>query len=485
VTNGTVPKTFDGCLAAERILDDPATLAAYADDLTEEQPATPAVVLLPETTAEVQALVRAAGRHRVPLTVRVTGSNVAGLTVPPPGGAVVDLSRMDRIVELDRDEAVAVVEPGVTWAGLKAALAGTGLRVGYPLSPPHSSVLANCLLDGLGNLSLRHGSLGDWLTGVEAVLPDGTLVRTGTAAASDKWCARGPLPDLTGLFVAWQGATGIVVRGGMHLWPEPAFRRRLFVLAGARNGAFEAMRRLARSSVADDVGGLSWPTGKMLFGVARPGPRDPAEPEFFVYVDVTGETEPELQLRLERLDGLLAELRAAGHRLERPFTIQDLVRLEPRFGRFADFPTSLDFLMHRPGQAAADGAPVAGGLSWVGTYGPLSRLEAAADRVVPRMERAGFAPAIVSRPMKGGHFAVLRMLLTFEPTDAAERRRVRETNRAVLDEVLPLGFVPYKCPAWAWEPLRARLDPGFVRLLETVRGALDPGGILGPRAWGR
>lgn len=476
-------RTFGGCLAAERILEDEGTRAAYADDLTEEEPAVPGVVLLPETTAEVQAIVRAAGRDRVPLTVRVTGSNVAGLAVPPAGGAVVDLSRMDRIVELDRDEAVVVVEPGVTWAGLKAALGGTGLRVGYPLSPPHTSVLANCLLDGLGNLSLRHGSLGDWLTGVEAVLPDGTLVRTGTAAASDKWCARGPLPDLTGLFVAWQGATGIVVRGGIHLWPEPAFRRRLFVLAGSRGGAFEAMRRLARSAIADDVGGLSWPTGKMLFGVARPGPRDPAEPEFFVYIDLTGETERELALRFERLEGLLGELRAAGHRLERPFTIEDLVRLEPRFGRFADFPTSLDFLLHRPGETAADGGPVAGGLSWVGTYGPMSRLEAAADRVVPVMERAGFAPALVSRPMKGGHFAVLRMLLTFERGDAAERRRVRETNRAVLGEVLPLGFVPYKTPAWAWELLRERLDPGFAKLLGTVRAAVDPAGILSPRSW--
>ena len=476
---------FEQCLPAERVRDDAATRAAYADDLTEEEPVVPAVVLLPETTAEVQAIVRAAARDRVPLIVRVAGSNVAGLAVPVPGGAVVDLSRMDRIVDLDRDEMIAVLEPGVTWAALRIALRGTGLRVGYPLSPPHSSVLANCLLDGLGNLSLRHGSLGDWLTGVEAVLPDGTLARTGTAAASDKWCARGPLPDLTGLFVGWQGATGIVVRGGVHLWPEPACRRRLFVLAGTRGAAFETMRRLARSGAADDVGGLSWPTGRMLFGVARPGPRDPTEPEFFVYLDLAADTERELAFRIERVDRLLVDLRAAGHRLERPFAIEDLVRLEPRFARFADFPTSLDFLFHRPGETAPDGGPVPGGLSWVGTYGPLSRIEAAADRVVPVLERAGFAPSIVSRPMKGGHFAVLRMLVTFDRTDPAERRRVRDTNLAVLEAVLPLGFVPYKCPPWAWERLRGRLDPGYERLLAAVRGALDPSGILSPRAWRR
>ena len=191
----TLRETFRGCVADERVLDDEGSLDAFADDLTEEEPARPGVVLLPESKEEVQAIVRAAGKDRVPLTVRVTGSNVAGLTVAPEGGAVVDLSRMDRL-EVDEGEMIAVVEPGVTWAALKPALekADPPLRVGYPLSPPHTSVLANCLLDGLGNLSLRHGSLGDWLTGVEAVLPDGSLVRTGSAAASASWCCAGRCP---------------------------------------------------------------------------------------------------------------------------------------------------------------------------------------------------------------------------------------------------------------------------------------------------
>jgi glycolate oxidase len=391
---------------------------------------------------------------------------------------------MDRVQAIDGEEMYVLLEPGVTWAALKIDLERQDppLRIGYPLSPPQTSVLANCLLDGLGNLSLRHGSLADWLTGVEAVLPDGSLVRTGSAAASPSWCSRGPLPDLTGLFVGWQGATGVVVRGAVHLWPLPPFRRRFFVLAGDRGSAFRAMRALARTAIPDDVGGLSWPTGKMLFGVAQPGPRDPAEPEFFVYVDVTGETEAELGLRLGRFEKLLAGLRAAGARLERPFAVGDLVRLEPRFARFADFPTSLDFLLHRP-SVEPQGAPVGGGLSWVGTYGPCSRFAEAVDLVAPLMEGAGFPPAIVSRPMRGGHFGVLRMLITFDRDDAALRRRVRETNRAVLAAVLPLGFVPYKCPPWAVPLLRERLDPGFARLLGAVRSAIDPLGIMSPRCW--
>lgn len=466
---------FAGALPAHRVFDDEPTLDCFADDLTEEEPSRPGIVLFPETVEEVRAIVLAAGRARAPLTVRAAGTNVAGLAIPSPGGAVVDLSRMDRIVEIDAAEMYAVIEPGVTWAAMKIALDAIDppLRLGYPLSPPHTGVLANCLLDGLGNLSLRHGSMGEWLAGVEAVLPDGTIVRTGSAAASASWCSRGPLPDLTGLFVGWQGATGIATKGAVRLWPAPPLRERSFILAGDRGSAFQAMRLLARTTLCDDIGGLSWPTGRMLFGAARPTGRDSNEPEFFVYVDLTAETERELDLKRRRLHGLLDGLRAAGRRLERPLPVADLVRLEPAFSRFADFPMALDFLYRHPG----------GGLTWVGTYGPCSRFEEAADRVAPLMDAAGFPPALVSRPMAGGHFGVLRMLARFDRGDPAERRRVREMNRSVLAAVLPLGFLPYKCPPWALPLLREALDPGFAALLERVRAAIDPAGIMSPRCW--
>jgi FAD/FMN-containing dehydrogenase len=462
-------------LGPDAVLTARTALAAYATDYTEEPGRQPLVVARPASTEEVQAVVNLVREAGGTLTTRVAGSNVGGLAIPPEGGVVVDLSRMNRILEVRVDDMVAVIEPGVTWEQLTAYLdeRGLPLRMGYPLSPPDTSIVANCLLDGLGNLSMRHGSMGDWIGGLEAVLPDGTIARTGAAALSDIWFGRGPLPDLTGLFVSWQGTTGIVTRMAFQLWPKPPHRQRMFLLIGERNGAFEAMRTIARAGLCDDVGGLSWPMGKMLFGVERPLERAPGEPEFFLYLDVSGESRRELSLRLELLDERLNGLRRQGYEMAEPIDVPTLVALVPRLAKLATFPTRLDFLVDHPG----------GGLSWVGTYGPMSRFEPFADRGLEIMAEYRMPPSVVSRPMKGGHFGVMRFLATFYQDNREEAQAVREMNARILEAGVELGFIPYKTPPWAVRQIRDRLDPGFVALMRNVRALLDPGGVMAPHCW--
>jgi FAD/FMN-containing dehydrogenase len=457
------------------VIDDPSQLARYAEDYTEEEPRSPALVVRPTSTEQVQATVRIAAEERCSLTVRVAGSNVGGLAIPPVGGVVVDLSRMNRILDVQPGEMYALIEPGVTWEQLKAHLAEQQipLRMGYPLSPPDTSIVANCLLDGLGNLSLRYGAMADWIGGLEVVLPDGQLARTGAAALSPSWFGRGPLPDLSGLFVCWQGTTGIVTKMAFQLWPSPPHRRRTFVLVYDRGVAFRAMRELSAMMICDDVGGLSWPTGKMLFGVQRPAERDPSEPEFFLYLDLSGASARELALRTELLADYLSRLRLEGLRIEQPLDLPTLVRINPEFATFAEFPTRLEFLVDHEG----------GGLSWVGTYGPLSQFEPYADAGVAITARYDMPPVIVSRPMKGGHFGVMRFISTFDRRDAAQRRRVRAMNRELVLAGLELGFIPYKTPPWVVELIADRLDPGFVALLDRVRRAVDPQEIMAPLCW--
>jgi len=469
-----VMKRFTDLLGAERVLSGDA-LEPYRSDYTEEDPRDPGVVVMAKTTEEIQAIVKIANEDQLPVAVRVSGSNVGALAMPPQGGLVIDLSQMNRIHDVNVEDMYAIIEPGVTWEQLKAHLAEheIPLRMGYPLSPPDTSIVANCLLDGLGNLSMRYGSMADWMGGLEAVLPDGRLLKAGANAASDIWFGNGPLPHLMGLFANWQGTTGIVTRLAFQLWPTPAYRQRLFVLMYDRNGAFAAMKALSRRPVCDDIGGLSWPTGKMLFDVNRPTERDPAEPEFFLYLDLSGSTERELQLRRELLDELLGELEGEGYKMEAPMDINTLVRLNPKFGKFSDFPTRLEFLVDTPG----------GGLSWVGTYGPLSRFEKYADVGWAIMEKHGFPPAVVSRPMKGGHFGVLRYLSVFDKSDPEERKKVRAMNLELSRAGYELGFLTYKTPAWAVDILTERLDPVFQDVMRRIRAELDPGGIMAPHCW--
>jgi glycolate oxidase len=467
---------FAEAVPTSRILIDDKTLEIYSRDMTENPPGSPDLVIKIHNSEEAQKVVGIARANRIPLTPRIAGTNLGGLSLAPRGGAILDLTEMNRIIDINPDDMLAVIEPGVTFRQLVDELKerDLDLTIGIPLSPPYTSIVANCLLDGLGNLSLVYGAMGEWIAGLEVILASGQTIRTGAWAVSDIPFSRSPLPDLTGLFVSWQGTTGLVTKMAVELKPRLPMCKRLFILTYDRRTTYELMRRLARLRLCDDIGGLSWPTGKMLYGIAKPKLRDPNEPEFFTYVDMSAGTMKELTAKLEALMALIETVRREkGGDIEEPFDIETLCKLAPEFNAFAEFPTDLKFLTENPG----------GGLTWVGTYGPMSRFERAADLGIEIMERFGFPPVIVSRPMKGGHFGVLRFIETFKRDDPSEVEQVRNCNKELLDMILEQGFIPYKTPAWAVERLLPRMWPGTHDLMRGIRKLMDPTGIMNPGRW--
>jgi FAD/FMN-containing dehydrogenase len=251
------------------------------------------------------------------------------------------------------------------------------------------------------------------------------------------------------------------------------FRERSFVLTYDRAATFRALRELPRLDLLQDMGGLSWPTAKMLFGVQHPLERDPAEPEFFFYLDLSAATEELFHAKCRALREYVRGLQTDGLRVEQPIDVPSLVRLEPRLGALAEFPTRLGFLLDHP----------YGGLTWVGTYGPMSRFAAACELGIEIIERHGFPPTIVARPMKGGHFAVLRFIEVFRRDSPEEVARVRACNAELLEALLGHGYVMYKTPQWAVEHYRPKLDPGYVRLMKELRALLDPDHVMNPGRW--
>jgi FAD/FMN-containing dehydrogenase len=435
----------------------------FRGDPTENEPRTPAFVVRATEEEQVGRLLELASRRKIPVTPRVAGMNIGGLAIPAEGGIVLDLRALDRVA-VDAEHGVAEIGPGVTWEQLKEEAAQHGLSLGFPLSPPDTSVLAGALLDGLGTRSLVHGSYADWLTGVIAYLADGTRITTGSAALSGRFLSRGPLPDLTGLFVSWFGTTGIVVRGGFLLWPERACRRRDVVPCRDVEEGVRLMLRGAPTGLFDDLGGLGWPAGKWALGVDDLGPRDPEEPELYVVADYAADTPRELR----RKRAALEEISPAP-----PVAVADLLRLSPELAPFAELPVRLSFLLDHEG----------GGLSWVGTYGPLHGLAEAARAGIRLLEERGLPPLVVTRPMKGGHYAILRFIERFDRRDEAETARIRDTNLALGRELMDRGYVPYKCPEGLVGELFERLDPGFRTAMERIRAAFDPEGILNPDRW--
>ncbi len=442
--------------------------AGWLEDITEHPAGKAELTVSPGTRDEVVAVMLWAAAESVPVTPVVAGYNVAGIAIPQ-GGIVLDLRRLDGI-EVDEDTMTVIVEPGVTFEQLKAHLDEhhPSLAYTYPFAPPFTSVLMNALLDGLNNLSLAGGAMGRWVTGVEAVLADGSVVRTGTGGVVDGWFARAPLPDLTGLFVSTQGTTGIVLRGGLALVPKPEHRSRWFAFCWSLDDANRTMRALARTRSVDDVGLMTWPAAKLLFGATRDLVRADDEPLAFLFIDLTGASAAELDARQVLARGILAD---AG--VDPPFEVAKLVELMPGMAKLAELPTTLDFLLDFPG----------GGLAWVGSYGPPGAWVAGATAGLALLERHGFPPFLVSRPMEGGRYHVLRYVVCFDRGDAEEVGRVRACMGELADVVLDHGYVPYKASADAARRIVEHADPGWVALLRRVRDALDPERRMNPGRW--
>ena len=448
----------------EHVLDP----ADWLEDITEHPPGKAELTVAPGSRDEVVAVMQWAAAEGLAVTPVVAGYNVAGIAIPQ-GGIVLDLRRLDGI-EVEADTMTAVVEPGVTFEQLKAHLDQhhPDLAYTYPFAPPFTSVLMNSLLDGLNNLSLPGGAMGRWLTGVEAVLADGSVVRTGSGGVVDSWFARAPLPDLTGLFVSTQGTTGVVLRGGLALVPKAPHRSRWFAFCWSLESAQSAMHALARTRSVDDVGLMTWPSAKLLFGATRGLVRADDEPLAFLFIDLTGSSAAELAARQVLARSILAD--AA---VDPPFEVAHLVKLMPGMSKLAELPTTLDFLLDFPG----------GGLAWVGSYGPPAGWVVGAEAGMAALERHGFPPFLVARPMEGGRYQVLRFVACFDRADDEEVGRVRACMGELADIVLDHGYVPYKASADAAASIVDRADPGWVALLSRIRDALDPDRRMNPGRW--
>ncbi|MGB5685572.1 MAG: FAD-binding oxidoreductase, partial [Candidatus Electrothrix sp.] len=140
----------------------------------------PDAVALPESTAQVAALLRLADKYRFPVIPRGAGSGTTGGALPVHGGLVVGFSRMNRIVAIDSDNMIAVVEPGVVTGELQAAVKKHGL-----MYPPDPASLKFCSIGGNagecagGPSAVKYGVTRDYIIGLEVVLPNGEIMRTG------------------------------------------------------------------------------------------------------------------------------------------------------------------------------------------------------------------------------------------------------------------------------------------------------------------
>jgi glycolate oxidase len=214
------------------------------DEALTAEPQRPLAVVLPATTDEVAGLLRICDERRVPVTARGAGTGMSGACIPRPDGIVVSFERMAAIVEIDTDNFVAVVEPGVQLDQLDAALAPLGLV--YPVFPGEysASLGGNVATNAGGMRAVKYGVTRHQVLGVDAVLPSGEVIRSG-----GKIVKVSTGYDLTQLVVGSEGTLALVTKAYLKLYPRAPHQATVLAPFTSLDQVTAAVPEIVRSGV--------------------------------------------------------------------------------------------------------------------------------------------------------------------------------------------------------------------------------------------
>jgi glycolate oxidase len=229
----------------EHVLTSKEELTAYSYDATATWRHLPEVVVLPENVGQISEILKLANEARLPVTPRGGGTNVSGGSIPIRGGIVLVTTRMNRIIEINRDNLNAIVEPGVVLKDFQAALAAEGL-----FFPPDPQSFAGCTMGGVvaensgGPSCLKYGVAKQYVLGLEVVLADGTVMKLGGLTPKNRTGY-----DLAILFTGSEGTLGVVTRVTLRLLPTPPTNQTIVAVFGDVAVAGETVSSIISSGV--------------------------------------------------------------------------------------------------------------------------------------------------------------------------------------------------------------------------------------------
>lgn len=475
---GEILKHLESMISKDRVSDKAHDLIPYSYDMTESDPVMPDFVVIPENVKEIVDLVRYCNARAIPLVPYISGNNVGGLTIPEEGGIVCDLGkRMKRILKVHESMMYAILEPGVTFGQLKKYLDDRypHLKYGMPMAPPYASVVANALLTGLSNMSTKVGSMADMINGLEVILYDGELVRTGSCFISkeyeeNNWFCRYPIPDLSGLFIGFQGMTGIVTKAAIQLWPNHEFKTALLAIVYTPENCGELIKEFGRSECCEEVSTISLELTKMGFGIKKP-PKYENEPDYVIMVGMSAPTKDLLQAKVNYLKEVFQRVKQESSDKRMFLTNLDtfVSIIGEEFAVYYDLPNVLTPLYEHDG------------LTWIGSYANPDKLGELMRKSHELYLKHDVEPIIYAKSMKASHYAVFRPIIRFHK--AEELVKIRALQDEMAEMMLEHDCVPYKAPRWITKKIKRTSDPSWVKLLERIKNSLDPNNIFNPGRW--
>jgi glycolate oxidase len=232
-------------VGAEHVLTTPEDLMCYSYDATPGFSGMPVAVVRPANAQEVSKILALCNETKTPVYTRGAGTNLSAGCVPTKGGIILLMARMNKIVEIDADNLIAVVEPGVVVADLNKAVEQFGL-----IYPPDPGTVATATMGGTisenagGLRGLKYGVTKHYVMGVEVVLPNGNVVNFGGKNVKD---VAGY--DMTKLYTGAEGTLGVVTKAIVKLVPAPEARKSMMAIYSNLDNAGKAIAEIIRNKI--------------------------------------------------------------------------------------------------------------------------------------------------------------------------------------------------------------------------------------------
>ena len=237
-------KELTGIVGSANLTTEPSDLLCYSYDAT-QQSFLPEVVVHPAAAKQIAAIMQLANRELIPVFPRGAGSGFSGGALPTKGGMVLTTERMDKILEIDQENLIATVEPGVVTEQFQLAVEAVGLF--YPPDPASlkfSSLGGNVAECAGGPRCVKYGVTKDYILGLEVVTPTGDIITTGGPTM------KGVVGyDLTKLLCGSEGTLGIITKIVIKLLPLPEAKKTMLVLFDSIDGAAQAVSSIIKHKI--------------------------------------------------------------------------------------------------------------------------------------------------------------------------------------------------------------------------------------------
>jgi glycolate oxidase len=249
VVTAEIVERLENAIGADFVRTDEETLTRYASDETEDLVFLPEVTVLPQTTEAISAVMKIATEFKVPVTPRGAGTGLSGGALPVYGGIVLCTAALKDIVEIDRNNLMAVVEPGVITQEFQEAVEAVDL-----FYPPDPASRGSCFMGGNlaecsgGPRAVKYGVTKDYVMGVEAVLPSGDIVRHG-----GKLLKNVTGYNLTQLLVGSEGTLAVITKIYVKLLPLPTHHSMLLVPFASLESCARAVPAIMNAGIVPSV----------------------------------------------------------------------------------------------------------------------------------------------------------------------------------------------------------------------------------------